>query len=434
MGKVIVYLLVLLILFSVANVTALDIDPKFIIGQGSTAALNMELTQDIDDDPTDLVYYIEAPVIINITYANDGSPVDGATVRIVGDNIDYTGTTNASGIVTYTFNITEMPEPGHKTSITVSKSGYNSVDEDIYIGYKGILGVKESSSGTDITDASPVTGTIDIDVTIVDISKNVSGSNPPVEGVNITNVITNTNEITTLTWSTPQSQTTNSSGRVTFRINIKATSGTHSESNPVRIEMAITGLKPGYSTATTNLDIRILSSTGACFIATAAYGSPTNENLDTLRSFRDSVLMTNPVGRTLVKTYYATSPPIAYSLSESDGLRAATRSLLITPLLYFAIICLNPLALIGISAGAALTLFILRKNKPALKGIGYGGLTILAFIGSIFLFGYLGYSMPIFATIGAYILPMVFPVAIGVLILTILMNSERFFASVFDGA
>ncbi len=68
-----------------------------------------------------------------------------------------------------------------------------------------------------------------------------------------------------------------------------------------------------------------------CFIATAAYGSPMEEEVVTLREFRDEHLLTNPAGRAFVKTYYATSPPIADMIRESESARAAVR-IILTPI------------------------------------------------------------------------------------------------------
>jgi hypothetical protein len=70
----------------------------------------------------------------------------------------------------------------------------------------------------------------------------------------------------------------------------------------------------------------------SCYIATATYGTPLDENINVLRDFRDAVLMTNPVGETFISTYYATSPPVADALRENEGLRTVTRLTLITPL------------------------------------------------------------------------------------------------------
>jgi len=71
-----------------------------------------------------------------------------------------------------------------------------------------------------------------------------------------------------------------------------------------------------------------------CFIATAAYGTPLYEDIDVLRDFRDEHLMTHPIGRTFVKIYYATSPPIAAVIRENEGLRTIVRVGMVKPLVY----------------------------------------------------------------------------------------------------
>lgn len=74
---------------------------------------------------------------------------------------------------------------------------------------------------------------------------------------------------------------------------------------------------------------------GGCFIATAAYGSYLDPHVKILRDFRDHYLLTNPVGRTFVKFYYKTSPPIAYYIEKHEAAKIATRWVL-TPLVYVA--------------------------------------------------------------------------------------------------
>ncbi len=70
-----------------------------------------------------------------------------------------------------------------------------------------------------------------------------------------------------------------------------------------------------------------------CFIATAAYGSPLDPHLDSLRDFRDRFMMTNRPGRALVRFYYRHSPPLADFISNRDWLRAIIREVL-TPMVF----------------------------------------------------------------------------------------------------
>jgi hypothetical protein len=73
---------------------------------------------------------------------------------------------------------------------------------------------------------------------------------------------------------------------------------------------------------------------GGCFIATAAYGSPTAGQIDILREFRDAVLLENTTGSQLVSLYYKLSPLVADFISGSSFLRCFVRELLVDPVVW----------------------------------------------------------------------------------------------------
>jgi hypothetical protein len=69
-----------------------------------------------------------------------------------------------------------------------------------------------------------------------------------------------------------------------------------------------------------------------CFIATAAYGTDTAEQLDILREFRDTVLLPNRVGARFVSFYYRASPPMADFISQNDVVRTIARVGFVDPI------------------------------------------------------------------------------------------------------
>jgi hypothetical protein len=71
---------------------------------------------------------------------------------------------------------------------------------------------------------------------------------------------------------------------------------------------------------------------GICFIATAAYGTDTAQEIDILREFRDEVLLPNRLGASVVSLYYQVSPPIANFISQHGVLRTAVRVGFVDPI------------------------------------------------------------------------------------------------------
>jgi len=106
-----------------------------------------------------------------------------------------------------------------------------------------------------------------------------------------------------------------------------ATSGQFSNANA---ESTIFQMPAADATVTATFQI---PTTGlGCFIATAAYGSPTAEEIEILREFRDTILLTNSLGAELVSLYYKTSPPIAEFISQHEVVRTAVRVGLVDPI------------------------------------------------------------------------------------------------------
>ena len=67
----------------------------------------------------------------------------------------------------------------------------------------------------------------------------------------------------------------------------------------------------------------------SCFIATAAFGSIFHPSVQLLREFRDSYMINNHLGRSLVTLYYRYSPHVADVIAADSTLRLITRILLL---------------------------------------------------------------------------------------------------------
>jgi uncharacterized repeat protein (TIGR02543 family) len=93
---------------------------------------------------------------------------------------------------------------------------------------------------------------------------------------------------------------------------------------------ATTFTMPG-DDVTVTATFQVTQTSSGCFIATAAYGSPTAGQIDVLREFRDGALLESAAGSQFAALYYRLSPSIADVISGSSLLRTVVRELLVDP-------------------------------------------------------------------------------------------------------
>jgi hypothetical protein len=111
---------------------------------------------------------------------------------------------------------------------------------------------------------------------------------------------------------------------------------------------------------------------GGCFIATAAFGSPIAREVDTLRTFRDRVLVPHAAGRAVVAAYYRVSPSFAGVVARHESLKVVTRAVL-RPVIWTARVALvSPwlafVVLIG--AASALVALLAAVVLVSYRGVG----------------------------------------------------------------
>jgi hypothetical protein len=99
------------------------------------------------------------------------------------------------------------------------------------------------------------------------------------------------------------------------------------DSNEISVEAYSEAFHDDGTDTTTSNGIKVESggSSGGCFIASAAYGSPFESHVKVLREFRDSCLMRTGLGRAFVNFYYEYSPALADVIRKHDSMRAMVR-------------------------------------------------------------------------------------------------------------
>ena len=107
---------------------------------------------------------------------------------------------------------------------------------------------------------------------------------------------------------------------------------------------------------------------GGCFIATAAYGTPMAQEIETLRTVRDKHLLNNALGSAFVDTYYRVSPAIADQLAAHPALAQGVR-ILLTPVLVMAQLLLSNSMILYAMLASISMLFMLKMRKRTKKNL-----------------------------------------------------------------
>ncbi len=112
-----------------------------------------------------------------------------------------------------------------------------------------------------------------------------------------------------------------------------------------------------------DIDIDLPKGAGkACFIATAAYGSPLEPHVKALREFRDRHLQRTELGRAFISLYYRYSPPIADLIVAHDSLRFLARAIL-TPVVLVVVHPIGSLAAIILTFVALASVRFMRRRR-----------------------------------------------------------------------
>ena len=89
---------------------------------------------------------------------------------------------------------------------------------------------------------------------------------------------------------------------------------------------------------------------GGCFIATAAYGTEMEPQVELLREFRDRFLVTNSIGKGFLDLYQIYSPPVAEFIANHKAVRAMVR---------WSLLPLVGVSWMALNLGPTLTLMII---------------------------------------------------------------------------
>jgi PKD repeat protein len=263
------------------------------------------------------------PVVVSLLSA---SPSSGVVPLDVSFAVEGSG---GSGSYTYSWDFgdtgsSDQQNPTHTydtvgtydVEVTVTDAGDSS---NSTTGLLTIIVLDQPATLSVGISASPTSGNAPLAVTF---TATISGGSPPYDlewdfGDGDT-------ESQSTDTDTAQISHTYAAGTWQAWVEVTSTSGGGTETQTVQAAIRISATTPpdgdGDGDGTPP---------GTCFIATAAYGSPMEPQVELLREFRDRFLLTHPTGQSFVMLYYAFSPPAAEFIAQHDSLRTAVRAALL---------------------------------------------------------------------------------------------------------
>ena len=88
------------------------------------------------------------------------------------------------------------------------------------------------------------------------------------------------------------------------------------------------GISGQANTSYTNSSSSNSSGSGDCFVATAAYGTPLQPEIQVLRDWRDNTLCFSKLGRAFIRFYYQQGPKYARLLRKHPSLKSPVRAVI----------------------------------------------------------------------------------------------------------
>jgi len=240
-----------------------------------------------------------------------GNPLLGKTIKFILGTQEVSATTNSQGIAQADIKLSQ--NSGNYDLLIIFEG------DDVYYGSSDTVQFQVKKEDTSISYTGPLSGTEDSTITLSATLSELDDEIGNLSGKSIRFKL----------GSLQTSATTNSSGTASKNLKLNIAPGTYT----LKTEFLGDGY---YLPSSTSCSFIVEEKCGGgcggggsggrgCFIATAAYGSPLEQDVVILRKFRDEYLEKTPLGKELIELYYKYSPPIAEKIARNSLLKEATR-------------------------------------------------------------------------------------------------------------